>query len=182
VASLVPPQKWLRGWPCGSFPFGRRPYADSRVRLTEGQWTHSSGHGDVLSSRVPTVPGMVLQCLGWWHSSGDGRTGPKVTEETRSTGLMSRCCPARARGRRLYLFRGFCRPLSRGMTWGSYGSGRHSVTELTLAFPHSAKDGRIARVGGIASGCDSQAVSEDRRGGNSSFDPGARGVPEHLML
>jgi hypothetical protein len=100
----------------------------------------------------------------------------------RSTGQMSWCCPAREQGRRPYLFRGFRHPLSIGTTWGSYGSGRHSVTELTLAFSHSAKDGRTGRVGGTVPGCDSQAVSEDRRGGDSSFDPGARGVPEHLML
>jgi hypothetical protein len=36
-------------------------------------------------------------------------------------------------------FRGFHRPLSRGATWGRYGSGRHSVTELTPAFPHSSR-------------------------------------------
>jgi hypothetical protein len=44
----------------------------------------------------------------------------------------------RARGRRPYSFRGFRRPLSRGVTCRLYGSGRHSVTELTLAFPHSS--------------------------------------------
>jgi hypothetical protein len=58
-------QKRLRGWLCGNFPFGRRPYADSRVQLTEGRKVHSSGRGDVFSSRVPTTPGMVLQCSGW---------------------------------------------------------------------------------------------------------------------
>jgi hypothetical protein len=57
---------------------------------------HISGRGDVSSSRPPTAPGMVLQCPGWWHSGGDIRTGSEVTEETRSTGLMSRRCPARA--------------------------------------------------------------------------------------
>jgi hypothetical protein len=52
----------------------------------------------------------------------------------------------------------------------SYGSGRHSVTELTLAFPHSsysAKDGLTGRVGGTAPGFDSQAVSEGRHGRDS---------------
>jgi hypothetical protein len=53
------------GWSCGSFPFGRRPYADSRVRLTEGQWTHNGGRGGVLSSRAPISRGMALQCPGW---------------------------------------------------------------------------------------------------------------------
>jgi hypothetical protein len=88
---------------------------------------HISGRGDVSSSRAPTAPGMVLQCPGWWHSGGDGRTGPEVTDETRSTGMMSRRCPARVRGRRLNLFRGFHLPLSRGATWRLYGSGRHNV-------------------------------------------------------
>jgi hypothetical protein len=57
-------------------------------------------------------------------------------------------------------------PLSRGAT-GGYGSGRHSVVELTPAFPHNTGDGRIVRVGGTMPGYDSQAVSEGRRGGDS---------------
>jgi hypothetical protein len=151
MASLVPAQEQLRGWPCGSFPFGRHPYADSRVRLTKGQRTHNNSRGGVLSFRVPTTPGMALQCLGWQHSGGDGRTGPKVMEESRFTGLTSRCFPARARGRRPYLFRGFRRPLSRGATWRPYKSGRHSVTELTLAFPHSSRTlPGMAPQGGLA--------------------------------
>jgi hypothetical protein len=104
VASPVPAQERLRGWPCGSSPFSRRPYVDLRVRLTKGQRTHNSGHGGVLSSRVPTTPVMALQCPGWQHSGGDGCTGPKVMEESCFTGLMSRCCPARVRGRHSYLF------------------------------------------------------------------------------
>jgi hypothetical protein len=59
-----------------------------------------------------------------------------MTEETRSTGLASRRHPVRVRGRRLYPFRGFRRPLSRGVVCRPYGSGRHSVTELTLALLH----------------------------------------------
>jgi hypothetical protein len=137
VASPVPAQERLRGWLCGSFPFGRRPHADSRVRLTKGQRTHNSGRGGVLSSRVPTTSGMALQWPGWKHNGGDGRTGPKMTEESCFPGLMSRCCPAWARGRRLYLFRGFRHPLSRGATWRPYRRGRHTVTVLTLALPHS---------------------------------------------
>jgi hypothetical protein len=59
----------------------------------------------------------------------------------------------------------------------------HGVdTELPAQLLHSAKDGRTGRVGRTTPGCDSQAVSEGRRGGDSPFDPGARGVPEHLML
>jgi hypothetical protein len=75
----VPAQERLRGWLCGDFPFGRCPYADSRVRPTGGHKVHNSGHGGVLSSRVPTAPGMALQCPGWLHSGGDGHTGPEVT-------------------------------------------------------------------------------------------------------
>jgi hypothetical protein len=37
--------------------------------------------------------GVTLQCPGWWHSGGDGHTGPEVTEKTRSAGLTSRCRP-----------------------------------------------------------------------------------------
>jgi hypothetical protein len=40
-------------------------------------------------------------------------------------------------------------------------------TGLPAQFPCSAKDGRTGRVGGTASGYDSQAVSEGRRGEDS---------------
>jgi hypothetical protein len=151
VASLVPIQERLRGWLHGGFPFGRCPYADSRAQLREDRRMHNSGRGDVSSSQAPTAPRMVLQCPGWWHSGGDVRTGSEVTEETRSTGLMSRRCPARVRGRHLYLFRGFCCPLSRSATWRSHGSGRHSVTELTPAFPHISRTVlRMAAQGELA--------------------------------
>jgi hypothetical protein len=40
-------------------------------------------------------------------------------------------------------------------------------TGLPAQHPHSAGDGRIVRVGRTALGFDSQAVSEDRRGGDS---------------
>jgi hypothetical protein len=72
---------------------------------------YSGGDGDVLSSQAPTATGMVLQYSGWWHNSGDGRIGPTVTEETRSTGPTSRRRLARARDRRPYPFRGFCHAL-----------------------------------------------------------------------
>jgi hypothetical protein len=79
--------------------FGRRPYAGSRVQLTEGRRMHISGRGDVLSSRVPTAPGMVLQRPGWRHSGGDGCRWLTVMEETRSNGPMSQRRPVWARGR-----------------------------------------------------------------------------------
>jgi hypothetical protein len=79
------------------FLLGRRPYASSRVRLM-GDWELYSGRrGSVPSARVPMVLGMALQCPGWWHSNGDGRTGSEVTEDMHSitasswtgAGLMS---------------------------------------------------------------------------------------------
>jgi hypothetical protein len=100
---------------------------------------HSGGCGGVPSSWAPTVPGMTPQCQGWRHSNGDGRTVPEMMEETRLAGLMSPRRPGRARGRWSYPFRGFHRPLSRGAAWRRYGSGRHSVVELTLAFLHSSR-------------------------------------------
>jgi hypothetical protein len=112
---------------------------------------HSSRDGDLLSSRAPTAPGMVLQCWGWWHNGGDGRTGLEVAEETCSTSPTSRRRPVQARGRRLYPFRGFRRPLSRGAVCRPYGSGRHSVRELTPAFPHSSSTvPGMASRGGLA--------------------------------
>jgi hypothetical protein len=59
MACPVLAQERLRGWLCGNFPFGRRPYADSRVRLTEGREVHSHGHGNFLSPGVPAAPGMA---------------------------------------------------------------------------------------------------------------------------
>jgi hypothetical protein len=99
---------------------------------------HSGGRGGVPSSWAPTVSVLTLQCPGWWHSGGGGRTRPEVTEEMRSAGLMSQRRLERAWGRRSYPFQGFHRPLSRGAAWRRYGSGRHSVMDLTPAFPHSS--------------------------------------------
>jgi hypothetical protein len=81
VACPVSVQERLRGWRCGSFFPGRRPYADLRVRLTGGRKVHNSRRGDVLSSRTPTASGVALQFPGWRRGSGDGRTGPTMTEE-----------------------------------------------------------------------------------------------------
>jgi hypothetical protein len=84
---------------------------------------HNSGCGGVLSSRVPAASGMVLQFPGWLHSDGNGRIGSEVTGETHSTGPMSRRCPAGARGRCPYPFRGFHRPLLRVQRAGCTGVG-----------------------------------------------------------
>jgi hypothetical protein len=103
--------------------FDRGPYANSRTWLTEDRKLHSGRRGDVLSTWIPTVLGMTLQCLGWRHGGGDGRTGPEVTEKTCPAGPTPRRHPGRARSWWPYLFRGCCRPLSRGTTW-RYGSRR----------------------------------------------------------
>jgi hypothetical protein len=66
-----------------------------------------------------------------------------------------------------------------------YESGRHSVMELTLAFPHSsysARDGLTGRFGGTTPGFDSQMMSEGRHGGGFALNSGARSMSEHLML
>jgi hypothetical protein len=106
MACLVLAKERLRGWLHRNFSFGRCLYTDSRVWLTEGREVHSCGCGNVLSSRVPTAPGMDVQGPGWLHSGGDGRTGMEVTGETRSSGLMSPRCPAWAWGRCPYPFEG----------------------------------------------------------------------------
>jgi hypothetical protein len=113
VACPVSVQERLRGWRCGGFPFGRRPYVGSRAQLTGSRREHSRWRGSVLSARTPTASGMALQCLGWRRGSGDGRTGPMVTEETHLTGLTSRHRPGRARDGHTYPFRGLRHPLSR---------------------------------------------------------------------
>jgi hypothetical protein len=113
VACPVSVQERLRGWRCGSFPFGRRPYASSRAQLTGSRRPHISWRGGVLSPRTPNASGMALQCLGWRRGSGDGRTGPMVTEETRLIGPTSWHHPGRARDGHTYPFRALHRPLSR---------------------------------------------------------------------
>jgi hypothetical protein len=106
-----------------------RPYANSRAWLAEDRRPHSGGRGDDLSTWVPTVQGMALQCLGWRRSGGDGRTGPEVTGKMRPADLTSQRRPRRGGV-------GGAVPLSRvppssfkGATWRRYGSGRHNVME-----------------------------------------------------
>jgi hypothetical protein len=57
--------------------FDRRSYTNSRVWLMGDQKLHNSTRGGVPSPWIPTVLGMTLQCPGWWHSGGDGLTGPR---------------------------------------------------------------------------------------------------------
>jgi hypothetical protein len=59
----------------------------------EDRRPHNGERGDAPSIWVPTVLGMTLQCLGWRHSGGDGRTGPEATGETCPAGLTSRRRP-----------------------------------------------------------------------------------------
>jgi hypothetical protein len=164
MASPVAAQERRRGWLCGSFPFDRHQYADSRVQLTEGRKMHNRGHGDVLSSRGPTTPVMVLQHAGWWHSSGDGCTGPTVTEETHSTGHG-----VVPRGRGIDV-RTLC-PLLRVRCAGHTGVGGTVSRSLHWPYrttPYSDGDGLARRVGGTAP--------------RFALDPGARDVSQHLML
>jgi hypothetical protein len=98
------------------------------------------------------VPGMVAWQRGWPHRvDGDGGDAPHrfdVTalsrEGTRQVSVpFLRVPPSSFEG-------ATCRP---------YESGRHSVTELTLALPHNGGDGLTGRVAETASGYDSQEVS-----------------------
>jgi hypothetical protein len=88
---------------------------------------HSGRRGDVPSAWVPTASWMILQCPGWQHRGGDGRTGPEVMEEMWSIILASRRRPGLAPGWWPYVFRGCHCPLSRGVMWTRYGSGWQSV-------------------------------------------------------
>jgi hypothetical protein len=91
---------------------GRHPYTGSRVRLTRDLELYSCRRGGVLSARALTVLGMVSpQCSGWWHSTGDGHTGPEVTEDMCHASLMSQRRPGRASSWWPYVFR--CPPLER---------------------------------------------------------------------
>jgi hypothetical protein len=113
MACPVSVQERLRGWQCGSFFPGRRPYTDLTVRLTGGRKVHSSRRGGALSSHTPTALGVVLQCPGWLRGSGDSRTGLMVMEGMRLTGPTSQRRPGRAQVGRPSPLRGFRRPLSR---------------------------------------------------------------------
>jgi hypothetical protein len=77
------------------------------------------------------VLGTVAQRRGWLHrADGDGGDAPHWSDVTASS---------RAGARQAFV--PFSRvPLSsfEGAACGPYGSGRHSVKELTLALPHSA--------------------------------------------
>jgi hypothetical protein len=106
----------------------------SSVRRFEGS---TDGRSEAAQRRAwrcpvdmgPHSDGVMLQCPGWRHSGGDGRTGPEVTGETRLTGLASRHRPRRVQSRWPYLFQGCRHTLSRGAAWRRYESGRHNVME-----------------------------------------------------
>jgi hypothetical protein len=108
---------------------------------------------------------MVAWQRGWPHrADGDGGDAPHWFDDT-----VSSCEGARQ----------ISIPFSRvppssfeGAACGPYKSGQHSVTELTLALPHSVvqgRDGLTGRVGETVPGYDSQAVSEGRHGVDSSL-------------
>jgi hypothetical protein len=157
LANLVPGMR--RGDSCAcpgassgvaalGFLLGCHPYAGSRVRLTWDRELHSGRRGGVLSARVHMVLGMTLQCLGWWHSDGDGRTRPEVTEEMCSIIVVSQRCPGLAPGWWPYAFRGYHRPPSWGAAWGKYGSGQHCATE----WPRPSRTVLIQHQGWLHSG------------------------------
>jgi hypothetical protein len=63
------------------------------------------------------------------HSAEDHRTGPEVTEGTRSANPVSRHRPDQAPGQQSYALRGCPHALSRGTTWGKDGTRCHSALE-----------------------------------------------------
>jgi hypothetical protein len=81
-------------------------------RSSNHTWFSNSRRGGVLSPRTPTTSGMELQCSRWCCGSGDGRTGPMVTEVTCPTRLTSRHSPRKVWNRCPSPLRGFCHPLS----------------------------------------------------------------------
>jgi hypothetical protein len=107
------------------------------MRLTGVHEAHSSRRAGVLSSRPPTVLGMVMQCPGWCWGSGDGRTGPMATEVTGPAGPTSRRRP-RAGAALSFVFPSRPPPsFFEGAARQPYGSGWHSATGLLLTMPHS---------------------------------------------
>jgi hypothetical protein len=152
------------------FLLGRRSYASSKVWLTGVPELHSGRCGGVPSAWVPTGLGVALQYPGWWHSGGDGRTGPMATEEMRFIILTSWRHPGLALGRWSYAFRGCHRPLSEGCNMEDRRGYATQCPGVTLAIPHSngTAPGMAAqqRVGRIAPGSDPQVVSGGGRGGD----------------
>jgi hypothetical protein len=141
MACPVSVQERLRGWRCRGRSFSGRPHADSRVPLTGGRTRHSSRCGNVPSPRASTALGTAMQCPGWCRDGRDGRTGPTTTEMTSPAGLTSRRNPGQAWNRRSSPSR--VPPSSfEGAARQSYESGRHSVTGLTPATPHSTAQWR----------------------------------------
>jgi hypothetical protein len=66
--------------------FSRRPCADSRAVLTEDWRPHNGGRGTVPSVWVPTVLGMLLQCLRWpRRAGGDWEDAPHWSYVTASS-------------------------------------------------------------------------------------------------
>jgi hypothetical protein len=83
----------------------------------------------------PNSTGMSPQRLVWCGSGGDGRTGLTTTGTHDPAGLTSR----RVLHKHVEDIRGSRQPPFEGTACWSYGGRRHSVTELTLALPHSAE-------------------------------------------
>jgi hypothetical protein len=98
-------------------------------------------------------------------------------EEMRPADLTSWRHPGRARSRWPYPFRG----ARRGGGTGVGDTVLWNDTGLPAQHPHSAGDGRTVQVGRTALGPDSQAVSENRCGGDSPLTQAPRDMSEHSM-
>jgi hypothetical protein len=145
MACPVSVQEPLRRWRCRGRSFGGHPHADLMVPLTRGRTRHSSGRGNVLSPRTSTASRMALQCPGWRHGGGDGRTGLMVTEVTSPAGLTSRGSPGQ-------VWKG-ARPPFEGSTVLFRGRGASAVREWA-AQCHGTAAGHAAQcriVAGMAS-------------------------------
>jgi hypothetical protein len=116
--------------------FGRRSYADSRMRpclfegLAEGRalgaqasaWRCPVGTGRHSVGGGSTASGMAAWCRGWPHSARDG--GEDVLCASRVTTAPGPCAR-----RHPYTLRGCSHALLRGSPWEEDRSRQHSVLE-----------------------------------------------------
>jgi hypothetical protein len=154
--------------------------ANGGVCATQGlAWRCPIGTGLYSTGDGSTMPGMVAQGWGWMHRVGGDREdvlcSPHITtlswasigsvgvHSTRASSSLFEGCNTEEGRERVAQ----CQKMS------------PTTPHNTRIMPVMAAQQRAVRTAPVP---DSQAASGDQRGGDSLFDPGARGVSGNLML
>jgi hypothetical protein len=151
----------------------------SRVLLTGVLVLYRARRGGTSLEQDTKAPGMVAQGWGWTHKAGCDRGNVlRLPRVTTPSWAVVRSAAVRS-----------SRVLPSLFERCDMEEGRERVAQcqgMTPATPHSTRTapGMATQWRAICttSGSDSHAASRDRRGEDSPFDPGARGVSGHLML